>query len=141
MRCVQLDIWKSNAMKQIVVQQNNTQQKNNNKKAKHEKEVTMNTEQCQEEADCADFKRKRAGGLQQKMTSKLSYQDRCFSAMANYFICSSAHPQFRTFRDESHLKIMNTVAGVKYFKTLTITHLKMHLNAELDAFKKAAKKQ
>ena len=59
----------------------------------------MKTEKCQEEAAFIDFKRKRVEGMQQKMPSKLSYQDRLFSAMANEFIYSSACPPFRTFRD------------------------------------------
>ena len=44
------------------------------------------------------------------------------------------------FRDESYLKMMNAVAGDKKFRTLTITHLKTHLNAECNAFKKASRK-
>ena len=37
-----------------------------NKKAKHEEEVTMKTDQCQEEDACADSRRKKVGGMQQK---------------------------------------------------------------------------
>ena len=65
----------------------------------------------QEEDYCADSKRKRGGGMQQKIPSKLSYQDRCFSSMANYCICSSAYPRFRTNRDESCFQMMSTVTG------------------------------
>ena len=105
-----------------------------------EEEVTIKAEQCQEEISCAGSKRKRIGDVQQKMHSKLSYQDRCYSPMTNYFIFSLACPPFVTFRDDSYSQIMNTVAGVNTFKKLSIPHLKVHLNSECNAFKKAAKR-
>ena len=83
----------------------------NNERTKHEDEVAIKTEQFQEEAVSTESKQKRGGVTPQKIPSKLSYQDRFFSSMANYFIYSSAYPPFNTFRDESYLQMMSTVAG------------------------------
>ena len=93
-------------------------------------------EQHQVEATSAESKRKRGGGMQQKIPSKFSYQDMFFSSMANYFIYSSAYPPFNTFGDESYFQMMNAVAGDKDFKSLTIPHLKIYPNAEHNTFKK-----
>ena len=57
--------------------------------------------------------------------------------MANYFIYSSSYPPFNTFRDESFLQMISTVARENYFKSLKIPHLKMCLNTEQNALKKA----
>ena len=84
------------------------------RKATHKEEVTIKTEHHQEEVTLGS-KRKRAGGMHQNIHSKLSYEDRCYSAMANYFICSSECLLFRTFRDDSCSQMMNTVAGANGF--------------------------
>ena len=49
------------------------------------------------------------------------------------FIRQHVH-HLKTFQDDSCLKMMNAVAGENDVQTLTITHLKMHLNAEHNAF-------
>ena len=85
-------------------------------------------------------RRKSVGSMQLKMQSKLTYQDRCYSAIAQCFMFSPAHPLFRTFREDSHLQMMNTVDGLNDVKTLTINHLKAHVNAEWNAFFKASKR-
>ena len=59
--------------------------------------------------------------------------------MAHLFICSSSYPPFNTFRDESFLQMMSTIAGENEFKLLTIPHLKMYLNAKHDTLKKASR--
>ena len=46
---------------------------------------------------------------------------------------------FNTFIDETFLQMMNSVAGEKDFKPLTITHLKTHLNGEHKTLKKHAR--
>ena len=74
------------------------------------------------------------------MDFKLSNQDECYNAMAQCFIHSSACLPFRTFRDDSCLQMMNTVAGENDLQTLTIPYLKSFLNAECNTFANAAKK-
>ena len=83
-------------------------------------------------------KRKR-GGTQQKLRSKLIYQHRCFSSMSHFFIGSSSYPPFDEFRDESFLQMMNSVSGETGFKSLTIQHLKTCSNSELNTFKKGSR--
>ena len=73
-------------------------------------------EKCQEESAFIDSKLKIVGGMQQKNPSKLSYQDRWFSAMANDFICSLAYPTFRNFRDIPFSQMMNDIAGENILK-------------------------
>ena len=75
-----------------------------------------------------------------KNPSKLSYQDRHFSSIANYFICSSSYPPFNKMWYESFLQMMSTISGKNKFNSLTIPHLKKKLNAEHDTFEKAARK-
>ena len=86
------------------------------------------------------LKRKRGGGTQQKMDSKLSHQGKCYSAIAQCFIYSSSFPSFGMFRDEHYLQMMNTVARENAFKISSIYHLKVHVNAEYNAFTNATKK-
>ena len=78
-------------------------------------------------------------GKQQKIDCKLSYQDECYSAMAQCFIFSPSFQSFRVFRDECYLQMMNTLAGENDFKTLSISHLKVRVNTEYNAFANAAK--
>ena len=78
------------------------------------------------------------GPVQQKLPSKLSYQGKCYSFIAHFFIYSSSNSPFNAFRDEKFLQMMNSVSVENDFKPLTITHLKTHLNAKNNAFKKAS---
>ena len=86
----------------------------NNKRIKYEDDVSIKAKHFQEEANMQS-KLKRGGGMQQKIPSKLSYHDRCFSSIANCFICSSSYSRLNTFRDESFLQIMSTIAGDNEF--------------------------
>ena len=70
----------------------------------------------------------------------MSHKDRHYSAMAQCFICLSAHLPFRNFRDDSISQIMSDVARGNDFQTLTIPRLKAHLNAKYNDFAKFAKK-
>ena len=108
-------------------------------KKKHEEEATEKAEKYQEEA-ALGLKCKRGGGAQQKMDWKLSHQDKCFSAMAQHFTCSLSLPSLRVFRGEHYLQMMSTVVGDNCFTTLTISHLKVHVNIEHNTFANAAKK-
>ena len=58
----------------------------------------------------------------------------------NVSFFSSGCPPFRSFRDDSCLQMMNVVAVSNDFQTLTINHLKAHVNDERNTFIKAAKK-
>ena len=78
---------------------------------KYEDEVSVKAETCQEEEGVTSTTTKRKRGVQQKIASKLSYKDRCFSSQDHFFIHLLSYPTFRAFRDESFLQMMNTVAG------------------------------
>ena len=85
--------------------------------------------------------KRKIGAVQQKLPSRLSYQGTFFSSMAHLFICSSSHPPFNVFRDEIFLQMINYVAGEKDFKSLTIIHLKIHVNTEWNTFKKSSRQE
>ena len=105
---------------------------------KHHEEVRLKDEWYQEEV-ALGLKRKRGGGTKRKMDFELSYQDNYFSAMAQCFIHSPSFLQFRTFRDENYLQMMNSIVEANGFTTLIISHLKVHVNTEHNAFMNAAK--
>ena len=114
------------------------------KKVKEEQleEVTSQVEKHQKE--CANnennSKRKRGSDVQQTMSIGLTYQNRSFCAMSNYFTHASSCPSFRTFRDPYFMTMMKTVAGINDFSTLTIERLTFCVNVEHQALTKATKK-
>ena len=79
---------------------------------------------------------RKRGGVQQKLPSKLSCQDRHHSSMAYHLIFLSEYPPFNTFIDELFLKMMSAITGENDFKSLTIPHLKMCMTTECSMFKK-----
>ena len=66
----------------------------------------------------------------------LTYQNRSFCAMSNYFLHTPSYPSFRNVLDPHFINMMQTVAGVNNFVTLTIEHLTVHVNAEHEVLKK-----
>ena len=52
---------------------------------KYEDEVSVKAETCHEEQGVTSSTSKRKRGSQQKVASKLSYEDRRFSAQAHFF--------------------------------------------------------
>ena len=70
------------------------------KRMKREDKVSIKAETCQYEQGVTSSTTKRKRGVQQKIASKLSYEDRCFSAQDYFFIYSPSCPSFRTFVDE-----------------------------------------
>ena len=87
-------------------------------KEEHQEEVTAQVETYQEELANNDNnnKRKRGSGIQKKLNIGLSYQNRCFYSMSNYFIHASSHPSFRAFRDPYFMTMTSIVAGANDFK-------------------------
>ena len=93
---------------------NSIQERMNEKstnRIKHEEDVVAKSEYFKEElgAATAQSKRKR-GGMEQKIPSKLSHQCMCFSSMTRFFICLSFHSPFNALVDESFLQMIGTVA-------------------------------
>ena len=66
-------------------------------------------------------------------------EDKCYSSMSHFFICSSSCPPFNAFREDRFLQMMNAVSVENDFKPLTISHLKICLNAEHNTFEKSAR--
>ena len=96
----------------------------NAKRIKHEEDATAKAENFQVELGAATVQTKRKRRLaQQKTPSKLSYQEKCHSSMAYFFIFSLSCPSFNAFRDDAFLQMMNAAAGENDFKPLTIDHL------------------
>ena len=75
-------------------------------------------------------KRSRTTHVQQKLLSSTSYKDECFSAIANCFRYCSSHLPFEKIRSEPLMQITHTVEAENEIKTLTMSHLKMFINAE-----------
>ena len=60
--------------------------------------------------------------------------------MSNCFLHASSCPSFRTFRDLYFTNVMQAVAGVNDFSTLTIERLTAHVKAEHEALKQGMQK-
>ena len=75
------------------------------------------------------------------MPSALSHQDKCFSAMAKWFLCCTSQTVLEIFRNDPFMKIIHAVSGDKAKRTLTIPHLKIFINTEWNAFIKFVQKE
>ena len=78
--------------------------------------------------------------LKQKLPSALSHQDKCLSAIANYFLCFTSFPAFEIFRSGPFTQMTHDISGEKEIRVLTIKHLKMLVNKEWNTFIKKSER-
>ena len=84
------------------------------KEKEHEEEVTDIIEKYHidkgTEAIIKKRKRGRTNHAQQKLPSSLSYQDKCFSVVAIYFLYCGSYPPFKMFRSDPRMQKIHSVA-------------------------------
>ena len=78
---------------------------------------------------------------QQKLPSSLYNQDKCFSAMNNFFLYCGSYLPFEIFRSNPLVQMIHSASGENDIRALTMPNLKKLINAEWSTYVKFIQKE